>query len=223
MFKKPMFALGCFLFVLATAGMAKADSIVTYTIGTGNTAISGVTGDPGPYATLQIDLTSSNTATFTFTGTNVSGYSNEFWEVALNLVDTNVTLGSTITSGASLNSSSPSWTQENCTTGGGCAMDGFGKFNFALSDGSGAGDAVDSLVFTLTWTDSPGYTDAGSILAGNNNGDLAAVHTVIFSQTNCSTAPNNVCTTGYAGNSTPIPPVVPEPPTLLLLGPERSR
>lgn len=193
--KENLFACLC-VFGLLVAGVAKADSI-TYNIGVGNTALSGY---PSPYGTLNISVTGGD-ATFTLTGLTQSSYVYLFGghgALGLNLSNTNVTLANM------------SWTGGNTSTAfkaGSGTLSGFGSFNYVLTDSNGFNSAVSSLTFTLD----DSFTNPASVLTPNSSGYLAAGH-VFVSGDDCTGA----CTTGYAANSNT--PVIPEPPSLLLLG-----
>ncbi|MHB1937263.1 MAG: hypothetical protein ACYCOR_11840 [Acidobacteriaceae bacterium] len=198
--KKMLFACLC-VFGLLAAGVARADSI-TYDIGVGNTAISGY---PGPYGTLDVSVTGGD-ATFTLTGLTQSSYTYLFGGegvLGLNLSNTDVTL------------TGLSWTGGNGSTAiktdGSGNLSSFGTFDYLLKDHGGFPEAVSSLTFTLDPITGM-FTSAASVLTPNSKGYLAAGH-VFVSGDDCTGA----CATGYAANS-PTTPVIPEPPSLVLLG-----
>ena len=111
--------------LIAIAGLglqqAKAD-IYSFDLATGNAAISGF---PGPYANVSIDLTSSNTATITMTA-----YAG-FLFGAAQAADFNVNASSWSISNLVFNGTGA------VSNGGSNNADGFGSFNqtFDVFDG----------------------------------------------------------------------------------------
>ncbi len=175
-------AIGCCLALSALT--AKSDTIYDYSLGIGNSAISGYTG---PYGSVQVDLNTLGTiATITFTAN--SGFL--FGDSGIAGVNVNAT---TFTVGnLSANLTSP-------TVGSG-NEDGFGSFNVSIKNMDGEGDAVSSLSFTVTDT-SGTWANAADVLTGNGSGYVAAAH--IFVQNANGTV---AVATGYAADNTPSVP-----------------
>ena len=119
---------------------AKAD-MFSFDLTTGNPAISGF---PGPYASVSINLTSSTVADITFTA--YSGY----------LLGGNGSMN--------VNVNAVSWTVSNLfnngtgavTDGGAKNADGFGNFNQTFDTHDGFSDAGTVESFTLTRTSGTG-------------------------------------------------------------------
>lgn len=186
-------ALGLF-----AAGSASADTI-DYSLGTPN---SGISIYPGPYASVDVNRTSSTSATITFTGLTSGIYQYLMGGDGMAGVNVNAsTFGVTTGSGFA-----------NLVSFGSGSEDGFGSFNLSFKNFDGNGDAVSSLVFTLTDT-SGTWASAGSVLTANSGGFLAAAH--IFVE-NTQTGANP--STGYAANGTPSISVPDGASTAMLLG-----
>ena len=156
------FLLGCAVMtalLVALATPARADQ-VTFTISSGNTAISGY---PGPYATVTVDLTSSTTATITFTSLGT------------------YTLGQQGAADVNVNASSFSYsiiTPSGLTSGGSGNVDGFGTFNQTFNL-TGSGTGVTTISFTLTNTGGT-WASASSVLTPNSDGYAVAAHILTF-------------------------------------------
>ena len=188
-FKK--LALGLVALVLISVGSAataKADSAVI------NIPNAGLSGSPGPYATVNyvlngsvIDVTVTMASGFAAFGTGDAN--NGIF--GFNIVGS--TVGLNITNLVGVTAFSP--------TGGN--MDGFGPFDVTLSCCNPAG-AVTSFSFTVSRTG--GFSSASQLFEANGNGTHFAVHI----------APTNGNPTGFAGDGGT--PSVPEPTSMLLLG-----
>ena len=181
------------------AGGACAD-IISYTLNGGNTALSGF---PGPYATVEVNLTDSTHATITFTsltnGNNV--YLLGGAQAAdVNVNATNWTLG-TVTGTNSFSGGPPFGAPGGYTNGGANAVDGFGSFNQTIDSADGYTHVASQITFGLT-DNSGTWASAANVLTGNSNGFPAAAHIFVCTLTSgsCSvTAP----ATGFA--TVPIP------------------
>jgi hypothetical protein len=84
-------------------------------------------------------------------------------------------------------------------------MDGFGNFEFTLSDGNVGQGAHTFLSFTVSRT--AGFTNANQLFEATSSGAHFAVHV----------APTNGNPTGFAADSG-SPTEAPEPTSMLLLG-----
>ncbi len=185
--------------------LASAD-IITFNLGTGNAAISGY---PGPYASVEVDLTSGTTATITFTGLTNSG--NQYLlgtngAVAVNVNATSWTLGTITGSNAGTGFTPGTW-----SNGGAAQEDGFGTFNQTIDSFDGFTHSSDTISFLLTNTGGT-WAGASSVLTGNEGGSTAAAH--IFVTSSPADASNGALATGYAANGGSVP----EPSTFILLG-----
>ena len=195
------------------AGGAASAQIATYTLGTANSALSGY---PGPYGTLSVDLTSATTAILTFTADSVGKYQYAFIDSSIadaNVNATSFTIGSF--GGTPLNSSFSAFRCANTGCNGGSAnVDGFGVFNQTVNFFDGFKYAQSEVNFTLTDT-SGSWASAASVLTPSAQGWLAAAHLAVCDTSLGACSPSTMLniTTGYVAVSS-----VPEPVSLVLLG-----
>jgi hypothetical protein len=170
---------------LGSAVTANADSVII------NTPNSGLSGTPGPYATVNFVLNGSNidvTVTM-FPGFEAFGQGNGNNGIfGFNIVGS--------TAGLNITGLPAGWSFS--PTGG--QMDGFGGFDVTL-DCCNPADGVTSFSFTVSRTG--GFSSASDLFEANSTGAHFAVHI----------APTNGNPTGFAADT-----AVPEPATMLLLG-----
>ena len=191
--------------LLVAAGLllaAGAKASFTFDLGTGNSAISGFSG---PYAQVNVDLTSSTTATITFTSLTAGGNIYLMWDggsVAVNVNATSWTLGTISGVNAGTGFTPGAW-----SNGGAGNEDGFGSFNQTIDSFDGFTHSSDSISFIITDTSGTWSSDA-DVLAANNGGNLAAAH--IFVTSNPANASNDALATGFASGVQ----LVPEPTTM---------
>ena len=185
------------LFVLVGmfTGTARADSI-TFSLNVPNSQISGY---PGPYANVTVDLTGTTTADVTF-----QGLSNYLLGGAQS-ADLNVNASSFTATGFGWTGGGSSTSLSDTGSG---TVDGFGIFNLTLKDFDGFPDAVKSLTFTLTDT-SGTWSSASNVLTLNSDNYSAAAH-IFVPNADGSAA----LATGYAAGRQNVP----EPATLFLIG-----
>jgi PEP-CTERM motif-containing protein len=188
-----VFSLGKFAISLAmfavialgSAVVANADQVVI------NTPNAGLSGTPGPYATVTYVLNGSNidvTVTM-FPGFEAFGEGNGNNGIfGFNIVGS--TAGLSVT-----NLTSPL----TANLGGG-QMDGFGDFEVTLSC-CNAANAISSFSFTVSRTG--GFSSASDLFEANSTGAHFAIHI----------APTDGSPTGFAADTQ-----VPEPASMLLLG-----
>ena len=184
----------------------EADSI-TFNLGTGNPAISGY---PGPYASVLVNRTSTTTAIITFTSLTNSGKIYLFGDgssVGVNVNATTWTLGAITGSNAGTG-----FTPGPFSDGGAGNEDGFGSFNQNINSFDGFTHSSDTVSFSLTDT-SGTWANAGAVLTGNADGNLAAAH--IFVTSFPANAANGALATGFASGFTHVS--VPDGGTTVML------
>jgi len=201
-------AVGVFASGVPVARAVVVDS-TDITIGVPNTGLSGFAG---PFANLHIDLTSTTTATVTFTSLTHGGYL--YLLGGQGAVDLNVngpySLGPVFEAnaisglGASFDANAPG------------NVSGFGKFDLSLNNTDGFHDSATSISFTLTDTGAP-WSSAAGVLTLDDAGFLAAVHAFACAEPGCS-RDSGAAESGFAGNGNAPPDTIPEPATLAVLG-----
>ena len=188
-FRKIAVSLAIFAVVaLGSSAIAKADMAVI------NTPNSGLSGTPGPYATVTYNLNGTNGIDVTVT--MAPGFA-AFGEGNGNngIFGFNV-VGSTV--GVNVTGAPAGFTFNS----GGGNMDGFGPFEFTLSC-CNPSSAVTSFSFTVTRTG--GFSSASQLFEANSNGAHFAIHI----------APTNGNPTGFAADGGIE---TPEPASMFLLG-----
>jgi len=185
-FRKLALSLAMFAIVALSSAAAKADQVVI------NTPNAGLSGTPGPYATVTytlngnaIDVSVQMAPGFTAFGEG-NGNNGIF---GFNVVGS--------TAGLAVTNLSPNILTANL---GGGNMDGFGNFDVTISC-CNASNAITSFSFTVTRTG--GFSSASQLFEANDTGAHFAIHI----------APTNGNPTGFAADS-----ATPEPTSMLLLG-----
>jgi hypothetical protein len=205
--KKAIFsAAGLLVLMLLGTGTASAD-IYNLTIGIPNAALSGYTG---PYATVTINRTATNSATVTFDSLTNGGYIyflGDGGTADLNVNGT-YTLGA-VTESNSISGFTPSF--KNNAPGN---LASFGVFNLSLNNNGGFTDSATEISFTLTATGTTSWSTAASVLTPNDSGYLAGVHAFACAQPGCSTS-SGAALTGFAVNGGGA---VPEPASIMFFG-----
>lgn len=207
---------GCAGLALAVASTpASADLI--FSLDQGNPAISG---DPGPYATVDVHLVDATHATITFTSDTAAGniyLLGDGGTVGVNVNAASWTLGTITGSNAGTGFTPGPWSD-----GGAGNEDGFGSFNQTINSFDGFTHSSDTISFGLTNTSGTWASDA-VVLAPNADNELAAAH--IFVTASPANAANGASVTGFAAGcvvGTPGcasgPPRIPEPSALALIG-----
>ena len=189
-FRRLAISIAMFVFVaVSSAAVARADQVVI------NTPNSGLSGTPGPYATVTYVLNGSaiDVNVTMFAGFEAFGQGNGNSGIfGFNVVGS--TLGLNVTNLVNINGVFPLGGQ----------MDGFGNFDVVLECCNPSG-AVSSFSFTVTRAG--GFSSASDLFEANASGAHFAVHI----------APTNGNPTGFAAD-TGTPNEVPEPATMVLLG-----
>src|SRR5438067_1623116 len=142
-----LFAAAAAAALTSWAGGASAAPFC-FDIGTPNAAISGF---PGPYAGVCVDLTSSVTATVTFTSDEVAGniyLMGDGGSVAVNVNATTFSISGIILG----TNAGAGFTPGPFTNAGPAIVDGFGSFNQTVNDFDGFTHSADTITFTLTDT-----------------------------------------------------------------------
>jgi len=186
------------LIALVALGLqqAKADTY-SFDLSTGNPGISGFTG---PYVNVNVNLTSSTTATITFTSLTNSGNIYLMGDGSTNALNVNAssfTVG-TVTGTNNGGGTPGPFTVNNFS---GQTVDGFGSFNLTIDSFDGFGHSSDSTTFTLTNT-SGSWANAMAVLFANAGGSLAAAHIFVAVD---GTTYVNLNATGYAANGGQVP------------------
>jgi hypothetical protein len=177
------------------------ESILNVSEQTATGATNGIT-----FGTVCVDLTSSTTASITFTAaSNYAFMDSSMADVQVNA--TSFTLGPTITE-----SPNPGL----ASSGGSGNVNGYGSFNQTINNFDGASDAEASVIFTLANT-SGTWSSAANVLAGNLSGFDAAAHVICLANSGCETAGDNgTPLTFFVAENAVV--ATPEPSSLLLLG-----
>ena len=170
---------------LGSAVVAHADQVII------NTPNAGLSGSPGPYATVTYVLNGSN---IDVSVTMFPGFEAFGTGAANNGIFGFNVVGST--AGLNITGLPAGWS----FNAAGGQMDGFGNFDVTLAC-CNPSDAVSSFTFTISRTG--GFSSPSDIFEANSTGAHFAVHI----------APTNGNPTGFAADSQ-----VPEPASMLLLG-----
>ncbi len=192
---------------LAVNTLAFADS-QTYYITVPNTAISG---DTGPYGSVQVDLTSATTATITFNALTNGGYiyligGNSAFDLNVNASSFSKSTPPVFTNLTGFSPSFDSYGSGNVSS--------FGTFNLVGKLSGGFTSTATSVSFVLT-NNSGIWTSASNVLINNSSGYALGMHAFPCQSPGCTTS-TGAAATGYAAGSLIVP--APEPGTWLLLG-----
>lgn len=182
-------AAACTAFTLQSA---KAD-LFSSDINTPNDAISGFTG---PYATVDVNLTSATTASITFTSLVQNG--NIYLFGGVNAVDLNVNASSFTVGTITGSNAGTGFTPGPLSNGGSGNVDGLGTFNLTINSFDGFTHSSDEVTFDLTNTGGT-WASAADVLALNSNGFDAAMH--VFVTSSPANASNGAIATGFAGEA----------------------
>ncbi len=199
--------VGVMLLVLGLSVNATAlpiDSTTIY-LTVPNTALLPYTG---PYASIQIDLMSSTTASVIVTGLTSGNL--QYLLGGEGAVDLS-TLGSAATATNFSDSSFSQYYNSHKPDPYTQNISDFGLFNVVIDGTDGYTDAVKSLTFDLINNSLTSWSTATGVLTLNDKDFLAAGHIFVQDTEN----PTSALMTGYAGNGSTK---VPEPGTMLLLG-----
>ena len=185
------------LIAITGFGLQRADAI-QYTLSSGNSALTDA-GFTGPYATVDVNLVNSTTATVTFNSLTqtIGGNTYVYLMADGSSGAVNVNAGSWSISGISGSNSYPGFNSPQLTNDGSQNVDGFGVMNQTVDNFDGFSYAMTHLTFTLTNT-SGTWANAGAVLIANLQGALAAAHIFVAQLVNGQLV--NVMVTGFAAN-----------------------
>jgi hypothetical protein len=200
------FAVLSLLFLAGSSTSSFAD-LITYTLGVPNTDTSGF---PGPYGTVQVNLTDSTHATITFTATPQGGFTYRFGDGQS--IDVNVNAATWSVSNI-LNTDGASIGVLSSQAGGN--VDGFGTMNQRFDDTTAGGPTNNFLSAQFTLTNTSGvWGSAANVLTPNGpSGFAAAAHLFVFDS---STPGIGAIKTGFVADGVVTSPV-PEPMTVVTL------
>ena len=139
---------------------------------------------PGPYAHLSISL-SGQIASFTFTSDTNGGFTYLFGGnqgLGFEVNSTAFTVGAL--TGFRTGGFTGTLTSTFDPSGNIGGFNGFGKYNFAINDTDGFGDAYDKLTFTLTNTSGTPWLTANDVLTLNAAGFDSAGHVFVATLVN---------------------------------------
>ena len=185
------------LTAVAGLGLQHADAI-QYTLSSGNPALTNA-GFTGPYATVNVNLVNSTTATVTFNSLTqtIGGNTYVYLMADGSSGAVNVKAGSWTISGITGSNSYPGFNSPQLTNGGSGNVDGFGVMNQTVNNFDGFSYAMTTLSFTLTRL-SGTWANASQVLIANLQGVFAAAHIFVAQLINGQLV--NVNVTGYAAN-----------------------
>jgi len=181
------------LIAIAGFGLQQA-SADTFTSSLNAVNFAGFTG---PFGTVSINLTSSTTATVTFTSNTVNG--NIYLFGGAQALDLNVNATTFTATNFSFANSGTGFTPAALANGnpiGSGTVDGFGSFNLTVDLFDGFTHTVDTATFTLTNT-SGTWASAADVLTNNAKGFDAAAH--VFVTSSPANASNSAIITGFVG------------------------
>jgi hypothetical protein len=182
------------------AGTAAA--VTDLTLNQGNADIAGA---PGPYGTVDINLTDPTHATITFKSDNVGA--NDFFFIDSGIADVNVNAASWTIGNFVTNANSNGLPFES---GGSGTVDGFGVFNQTTNQHDGFGSAATQVSFVVTDTGGT-WSSSDNVLTPNGDGFEVGAHVAVCPDPCPAGSTTNV--TGFAVNGA----VVPEPATWALM------
>ena len=192
--------------VLALAGTPVQADLLDFNLTASN--LGG--GFSGPFAHVQVNQTSTTTATLTFTSLTNGGYTYLLGgqgAVAANISGT-YTLGSLAGIGTN---SFASFTPGPYSNGGTANENGWGSFKQTIDSFDGFTHSATTISFAITATGATSWASAAAVLTANAGGSLAAAH--VFACPVACDIGDTAALTGYAagtGGSSP-PTEVSEP------------
>jgi len=202
-----MWVLGIALAFVVSLGASSASAdLINFDLGTGNAAISGF---PGPYEHVVVNLADATHATITFTSLTNSGniyLMGGQGAVAVNVNAASWTLGTITGSNAGTGFTPGPWSDAGAGN-----EDGFGSFNQTIDSFDGYTHSSDKIIFDITNT-SGTWASASNVLIGNSGNFTAAAH--VFVTSSPANASNGAIATGFATNG---PVSTPEASSTLLL------
>lgn len=188
---------------------ARAD-MVTYDLTTDNISVSG---DTEPFVSVQVNLTSTTSATITFNALSSGSDINllgSVGAVAVNVNATSWTLGSF--SGVNTLSG---FTPGPLSDGGIGHEDGYGDFNQSLDSFDSYTHSYTQITFTIT-DNSGTWGSASGVLIGNKDGNIAAANIIVAEELPGGGA-NNLNDTGFASDAVQVNGQVPDGGTTAIM------
>jgi hypothetical protein len=162
-------------------------------------------GFTGPFAQVEVDRTSTTTATFTFDSLTNGGFIYLFHSnggVGVNVDAATFTVGS-----ISATNSLSGFTAPSASFGGARNEDGFGSFNATIDLADGFKQSATEITFTVTNT-SGTWANVASVLTPNNNGNIAAAQ-IGACLVVCNGTTSEFTNTGFASGFAAVPsPIV---------------
>ena len=182
------------LIAVVCFGLQQAKATTTYSLGQGNSAISGF---PAPYGSVTVNLDVTQTiATITFTAANTAAFQYLFGDGSTAAVNVN----GAFTLGAITGTHLPGFgfqAGEGYSNGGAGNVDGWGSFNLTINSSDGYTRSSNSVTFTLTKTSGTWSSDA-NVLIANAQGAFVAAHIFVAA---FPADPNaGALATGFASN-----------------------
>jgi len=195
--------------LLLIAGQSALADSVTYQLGAGNSAVTPALYGT-PYGTVDVNRTSTTTATFTFTA--ATGY------LFLANGAAAVNLNSTLFSYSGLTGTTLSgYSGPQLSNGGSAQEDGFGNFNQTFDEFDGFQYALKTISFSVTNL-SGIWGSVGDVLKPNNDTNLVAAHIGECNTSACTFTGGSFISTGYVSESGAVNIPTPEPSSLALFG-----
>lgn len=219
--RRYLILLGALLLLLTVGTLSCSADEETLTLNTGESLMNAT----GPYVTVTIDLTSSTTATVTFTSLTNGGNTYLIGDHLAADLNLNLEGGSVVASNFTYTQlpgfSAPAFSTAVAAPP---TVDGLGDFDLRINDTFNTGpdpnpgftQAVTSVTFLLTLTpgmSNPGWTSVASVLTPNDDGVDVAAH--VFA---CATTCSATSEVGVTNANIGFAVLTPEPRSMILFG-----
>jgi len=190
---------------------ASADT-ASYSLTSGNSP-NGLSGFPGPYATVTVSLIDPTHAQFTYDSATSGGYT--YLLAGQGAVAANINASSFTVSGISSTNSFAGFTPGPVTQAAAGNEDGFGSFNLTMDSFDGYQHSNTEVTFTVQ-NNSGVWVSAANVLAANDSGENLAIHG--FAVLNPVSIDGSPAATGYASGAQFTTTAVPEPSSMAIAG-----